>query len=180
MQRCRWVNLKNEKYVAYHDTEWGKPVYDDQKLFETLVLESFQAGLSWEIILNKREALTSAFDKFDYTKISAYDETKITQLLQNPQIVRHRLKITATINNARCFMAAQKEFGSFAKYIWSFTNGQIICNQNDLLPTHSPLSDKVAKDLKKRGFKFVGSTIAYSYLQAIGVINDHELGCAFR
>ncbi len=180
MRRCKWVNLRNAAYVAYHDNEWGKPIYDDKKLFEMLLLESFQAGLSWEIVLNKREAFAKAFNDFDYQKISRYDEAKVAQLMQNPQIIRNRLKIAATITNAQKFISIQTEYGSFADYIWSFTNHQIIINQDDVLPTHSPLSDKIAKELKKKGFKFVGTTIVYSYLQAIGMVNDHETTCEFR
>ncbi len=179
-RRCKWVNLKNPEYVAYHDCEWGKPNYDDTYLFELLLLESFQSGLSWETILNKRKYFKEAFDNFNYKKIANYDDRKIGELLNNKDIIRHRLKIAATKNNAKVFIATQKEFGSFAKYIWNFTNGEVVKNQNDNLKTKSELSDKISKDMKKRGMKFVGSTTIYSYLQAIGVVNDHELNCNFR
>ena len=178
--RCKWVNLNNELYVKYHDFEWGIPSYDDKYLFEMLVLESFQAGLSWECILNKREAFRKAFDGFDYKKIFLYDEEKISELLSNKVIIRNRLKINAAINNAKIFMDIQKEYGSFSKYIWGFTDGNVIVNHDDIFKTTSSLSDIVSNDLKKRGMKFVGSTIIYSYLQAIGVINDHELSCDFK
>ena len=175
--RCKWVNEKNEIYIKYHDEEWGVPSFDDKYLFEMLLLESFQAGLSWECILNKRENFRDAFDNFDYTKISNYDENKIEELKNNAGIVRNKRKIIAAINNAKIFIQIQKEFGSFSKYIWNFTNGEVIKNIDNNFVTTSPLSDAVSKDLSKRGMKFVGSTIIYSYLQAIGVINDHELNC---
>lgn len=177
--RCKWVNLKNPLYVHYHDNEWGVPHYDDSYMFEFLVLESFQAGLSWECILNKREAFKKAFDNFNYKKISEYNEKKIEKLCNNSYIIRNKLKIKATINNAKIFIEIQKEFGSFSNYIWSFTDNKIIKNIDNNFRTTSGLSDKVSKDLQKRGMKFVGSTIIYSYLQAIGVINDHELECDF-
>lgn len=178
-RRCKWVNLKNPLYIHYHDKEWGTPHYDDEYMFEFLVLEFFQAGLSWECVLNKREEFKKAFDKFDYNKISKYDEGKIQELLGNNGIIKNKLKINATINNAKVFIEIQKEFGSFSNYIWSFTNNNVIKNMDDNFKTTSELSDKVSKDLKKRGMKFVGSTIIYSYLQAIGIINDHELECEF-
>ena len=180
MNRCKWVNLKNEKYVKYHDEEWGVPSYDDRYLFEMLLLESFQAGLSWECILNKREDFRKAFDEFDYKKISKYDDKKIKELENNPKIVRNSLKIKASILNAKIFMEIQKEFKTFSNYIWHFTAGKIVENKDDVFKTTSKLSDEISKDLKKRGMKFVGSTIIYSYLQAIGVINDHELNCDFN
>lgn len=179
MKRCKWVDETNEIYVKYHDTEWGIPSYDDHYLFEMLLLESFQAGLSWITILKKREAFREAFDNFDVIKVSQYDETKILSLMSNQKIVRNQLKIRATVNNAKIFIKIQQEFGSFANYIWSFTDGKIIYNENDELPTTSSLSDQVSADLKRRGMKFVGSTIIYSYLQAMGVINDHETTCDF-
>ena len=179
MNRCKWVNEKNNLYVKYHDEEWGIPSYDDNYLFEMLVLESFQAGLSWECVLNKREFFRKAFDNFDYTKIANYKQKKIDELLNNKNIIRNKLKINSTINNSKIFMEIQKEFGSFSKYIWHFTNNKIIKNTDDIVRVTSPLSDEISKDLKKRGMKFVGSTIIYSYLQAIGVINDHELNCDF-
>lgn len=180
MNRCNWVNMKNEKYIKYHDEEWAVPSYDDNYLFEMLVLESFQAGLSWECILNKREFFKEAFDNFDYQKIAKYKEEKIEELKNNPKIIRNTLKIKAAINNAKVFIDIQKEYKSFSNYIWHFTNNKIIKNMDDNLKTTSPLSDKISNDLKKRGMKFVGSTIIYSYLQAIGIINDHELNCSFR
>lgn len=177
--RCKWVNLKNPLYIHYHDNEWGIPHHNDDYLFELLILESFQAGLSWECILNKREAFRKAFDNFDYTKISKYDEKKIDELYHNNNIIKNKLKINAAVNNAKIFIEIQKECGSFANYIWKFSDNKIIKNINDNFTTTSDLSDTVSKDLKKRGMKFVGSTIVYSYLQAIGIINDHELNCAF-
>ncbi|WP_071442903.1 DNA-3-methyladenine glycosylase I [Traorella massiliensis] len=179
MKRCKWVDETNELYVKYHDTEWGIPSYDDHYLFEMLLLESFQAGLSWITILKKREAFREAFDNFDVIKVSQYDETKILSLMSNQKIVRNQLKIRATVNNAKIFIKIQQEFGSFSNYIWSFTDGKIIYNENDELPTTSSLSDQISADLKKRGMKFVGSTIIYSYLQAMGIINDHETTCDF-
>lgn len=177
--RCKWVNLKNPLYIKYHDSEWGVPHYDDGYMFEFLVLESFQAGLSWECVLNKREAFKKAFDNFDYNKISNYDEQKVQELCRDDGIIKNKLKINATISNAKIFIQIQKEFGSFSNYIWSFTNNKVIKNIDDNFQTTSELSDNVSKDLKKRGMKFVGSTIIYSYLQAIGIINDHELSCEF-
>ena len=177
MNRCKWVNLNNKKYIEYHDNEWGVPVYDDQKLFEMLLLESFQAGLSWECILNKRDYFKEAFDNYNPNIIIKYNEDKIDELLSNKNIIRNRRKVEATINNAKIFLKIKKEYGSFSNYIWHFTNGKIIKNTNDSFQTTSPLSDTISNDLKKRGMKFVGSTIIYSYLQAIGIINDHELNC---
>lgn len=180
MNRCSWLNLDNESYVKYHDTEWGVPNYSDSYMYEFLVLESFQAGLSWETIINKRENFRRAFDNFDYQKVSTYDEQKIEELMQNPGIIRNSLKIKSAINNAKVFIAIQNEFGSFSNYIWSFTDHKVIRNQTDIFKTTSVLSDTVSKDLKKRGMTFVGSTIIYSYLQALGIIDDHELACCFR
>ena len=177
MKRCKWVNLNNKKYVEYHDKEWGNPTHDDKVLFEFLVLESFQAGLSWECILNKRDFFKEAFDNYDVEKISKYDENKILELMNNKNIVRNRLKINAAINNAKVFLKIKNEFKTFDKYIWGFTNGKVIKNKSNTINTTSLLSDEVSVDLIKRGMKFVGSTIIYSYLQAIGVINDHELDC---
>ena len=174
MNRCNWVNLKNPLYVKYHDEEWGQPVYEDDKLFEMLLLESFQAGLSWECVLNKRESFQKAFDNFDYKKISNYDEKKIEELYQNPGIIRNKRKIIATIKNAKIFMDIQKEYKTFSKYLWRFTNNQIIYEYDK---TTSLLSDEISKDLYKRGMRFVGSTIIYSYLQAIGIINSHQPEC---
>ena len=174
MNRCKWVNLNNEKYIEYHDNEWGVPVYDDQKLFEMLLLESFQAGLSWECILNKRDYFKEAFDNFNYQKISNYNEEKIEELLNNKNIIRNKRKIKSAITNAKIFMDIQKEYQSFSNYLWSFTNNEIIYEHDK---TKSELSDKISKDLERRGMKFVGTTIIYSYLQAVGVINSHEQGC---
>ena len=179
MNRCKWVNLKNKIYVDYHDNEWGKEEHDDRMLFELLILEGFQAGLSWECILNKREYFREAFDNFDYIKISKYDSQKIKELLNNQNIIRNKLKVNAAITNAKIFIDIQKEFGSFDKYIWGFTDYKVIKNMYDNLKTTSKLSDEISKDLNKRGMKFVGSTIIYSYLQAIGIIDDHELTCDF-
>ena len=174
MIRCSWVN-SNPLYIKYHDEEWGVASYDDRYLFEMLVLESFQAGLSWECILNKRENFRKAFDNFDYKIIAEYDDAKIIELLNDRSIIRNRLKINAAINNAKVFMNIQKEFGSFSDYIWKFTNyKQIVHN---IVITSNSLSDRISLDLKKRGMKFVGTTIIYSYLQAIGVVNDHDKNC---
>ena len=180
MNRCKWAMNVNEIYTKYHDEEWGEPVHDDQKLYEMLILESFQAGLSWSCILNKRENFRKAFDNFDIDKIINYDEIKIQELQKNEGIIRNKLKIKATINNSKIFKEIQKEYGSFDKYIWSFTNYKKINNKLTSYkdaPSESELSIKISKDLKKRGFSFVGSTIIYSYMQAIGMINDHEKGC---
>lgn len=180
MNRCDWVNLDNDKYVAYHDNEWGKPIYDDKVLFEFLLLECFQAGLSWEIILNKREHFREAFDDFDVIAISKYEDSKIDRLMGNANIIRHRLKIVSAVNNAKVFIEIQEEYGSFAKYIWGFTDNKIIMNEDDNIKSSSEVSDKISKDLKKRGMKFVGSITIYSYLQAVGIVNDHALACDFR
>ena len=174
MQRCKWCNLDNPLYVKYHDEEWGEPTYDDKDLFELLILESFQAGLSWECVLNKRENFRHAYDNFDIDKIINYDETKINELKQNPGIIRNKLKIKASINNAKIFKQIKKEYGSFSKYIWGFTNGKIIY---EIGKTSSELSDKISKDLKKKGMTFVGTTIIYAYLQAIGIVNSHDENC---
>lgn len=177
MKRCQYVDLKSAIYIKYHDEEWGVPTYDDKVLFEFLLLECFQAGLSWLCILNKREAFRLAFDNFNPEVIAKYDAKKIEALAQNKDIVRCRRKIKAAINNAQVFLEIQKEWGTFANYIWHFTNNQVIKNQDDSLPVTSPLSDEVSHDLKKRGMQYTGSVIIYSYLQAIGVIDDHELSC---
>ena len=174
MIRCSWVN-SNPLYIKYHDDEWGIASYDDDYLFEMLVLESFQAGLSWECILNKRENFREAFDNFNYKKIAGYSDTKINELMNNKKIIRNKLKIKATINNSKVFIDIQKEYGSFSKYIWSFTNNKQMVHNTVI--TSNDLSDKISLDLKKRGMKFVGTTIIYSYLQAIGVVNDHEKNC---
>ena len=172
--RCRWANPQNERYIRYHDEEWGVPVHDDKKLFEMLILECFQAGLSWECVLNKREAFREAFDGFDLEKICTYDEAKLEELRNDPGIIRNRLKIQAAVTNARIFRDIRREYGSFAGYLWHFTDGKII-RENDR--TTSPLSDAVSKDLQKRGMKFVGTTVIYAYLQAVGVISAHMDGC---
>ena len=179
--RCGWA--KGEKDILYHDTEWGVPSHDDGYIFEMLILEGFQAGLSWNTILQKRENFRKAFDNFDYSKIAEYNETKLKELLKNEGIIRNRLKINSTVTNARAFMKIQEEFGSFAKYIWNFTDNKRIINKWKELsevPATSELSDKISKDLKKRGFKFVGSTIIYSFLQAIGIIDDHLISCPYK
>ena len=173
-KRCGWCNLKNPLYVKYHDEEWGVAVYDDATLFEFLVLEPFQAGLSWETILNKRENFRIAFDGFDPEKVCQYGPEKIEKLMVDKGIVRNRRKIEATINNAARFLEIQKEWGTFSKYLWHFTEGKIVYEWDK---TSSELSDRISKDLKKRGMNFVGTTIIYSYLQAVGVINSHEPGC---
>lgn len=180
MRRCFWVNLNNPNYVEYHDKEWGIPSYDDTYLFEMLLLESFQAGLSWECVLNKRRDFEKVFDLYDYHKISNYDEKKIEELMNNKNIIRNRRKIIAAIENAKVFLEIQKEYGSFSNYIWSFTNNKIIVHSGKRVYTHNSLSDKISKDLQKRGMKFVGTTIIYSYLQAIGMIDDHDFDCSFK
>lgn len=175
--RCKWCNLKNEIYIKYHDEEWGVPNFDEKYLFEMLLLESFQAGLSWECVLNKREFFREAFDNFDAEKIASYDEEKIAELLKNKNIIRNKLKIRAAVNNAKNFLQIQKEFGSFREYLKTFTQEKQII-END--KTTSPLSDALSADLIKRGMKFVGSTIIYSYLQAIGIIFSHDEDCFLR
>ena len=175
-KRCFWCNLKNPIYIAYHDNEWGVFPEDEQKLYELFILETFQAGLSWECILNKRENFRKAYDGFDADKICAYGEEKIGELMQNPGIIRNRRKITASINNTRVYRAITDEFGSFKAYLHSFTGGEVI-REPDVSITTSPLSDAISMDLKKRGMTFVGSTTIYAFLQAVGVINAHEEGC---
>lgn len=172
--RCGWANPKNERYIRYHDDEWGVPVYDDSKLFEMLLLECFQAGLSWECVLNKREAFRMAFDNFDPDKVCSYDEAKLETLKNNPGIIRNSLKIQAAVTNARVFCQIQRECGTFSNYLWGWTGGNVIYERGK---TSSPLSDAVSKDLKKRGMKFVGTTIIYSYLQAVGLIYSHDEEC---
>ena len=173
-KRCKWCNLNNELYVKYHDNEWCQPNFDDKYLFEMLILESFQAGLSWECVLNKRENFRQAFDNFNIDKICKYDDTKIQKLLENKNIIRNKLKIKATINNAKIFKKVQKEYGSFHNYLKKFTKDIVIY---ELDKTTNNLSDALSKDLQKKGMKFVGSTIIYSYLQAIGIIYSHEKEC---
>ncbi|CAM1357291.1 DNA-3-methyladenine glycosylase I [Tenacibaculum halocynthiae] len=177
--RCFWVS-NDPLYIEYHDNEWGVPVYDDEKLFEFLILETFQAGLSWITVLKKRENFRIAFDNFDYKKIAHYSENKYEELLQNAGIIRNKLKIKATISNAKSFMKVQEEFGTFSKYIWGFTNGvpiKNVLNKREDVPATTDLSDKISKDLKKRGFKFVGSTVIYAHMQATGMVNDHTTDC---
>ena len=179
MGTCSWPN-NDPLMVVYHDTEWGVPVHDDTKHFEFMVLDAFQAGLSWAIVLKKREGFRKALDDFDIEKISRYDERKIQALMQDPGIIRNQLKIRSTVNNAQRFIEIRKEFGSFDKYIWQFTGFSTKTNAwNKLsqLPATSPESDAMSKDLKKRGFKFVGSTICYAYMQAAGMVNDHLVTC---
>ncbi|HKM02247.1 MAG TPA: DNA-3-methyladenine glycosylase I [Sedimentibacter sp.] len=179
MNRCPWCG-NDELYMKYHDEEWGVPVHDDRKHFEFLVLESAQAGLSWLTVLRKRENYRKAYDNFNANKVSEYDELKIEELMQNAGIIRNRRKIEASINNAKRFLEIQKEFGSFDRYIWSFVNNKVVENHwNDIkeVPATSELSDKVSKDFKNRGFKFLGSTIVYAHLQATGLFNDHLVGC---
>lgn len=177
--RCGWC-VGDPLYEAYHDNEWGVPVYDDDTLFEFLILETFQAGLSWITILRKRENFRKAFDHFDYKTIAKYNQEKIDALLQDAGIIRNKLKINATVTNAKAFMKTQEEFGSFSKYIWGFVDGKSIKNtlkHYKDAPANTPLSDAISKDLKKRGFKFVGSTVIYAHMQATGMVNDHEVGC---
>lgn len=179
LTRCAWCN-SSELYQKYHDEEWGVPVYDDHTLFEFLLLETFQAGLSWITILNKRENFRSAFDNFDYKKIASYSEEKIQELLLDAGIIRNKLKVYSAVSNAQAFIKVQEEFGSFSKYIWDFTDGKPIDNNRKSLKevqATTPLSDTISKDLKKRGFKFVGSTVVYAHMQATGMVNDHVADC---
>ncbi len=179
MKRCEWAN-RSELERSYHDNEWGVPIHDDRSLFEFLVLEGAQAGLSWSTILRKREGYRKAFDNFNALKISRYAGNDISRLLADPGIVRNRLKITATITNARAFLQLQKQFGSFDHYIWQFVNGRPVQNSWEKLtdiPSSAPESDAMSKDLRERGFKFVGTTICYSLMQAVGMVNDHVVGC---
>ena len=180
--RCAWC-LSSDLYKEYHDNEWGKPVYDDATIFEFLILETFQAGLSWITILNKRENFRLAFDDFDYKKIASYTEAKEEELLQNPGIIRNKLKVKSAVTNAIAFIKIQEEFGTFSKYIWSFVDGKPILNKPKTLkdvPATSTISDALSKDLKKRGFKFVGSTVMYAHMQATGMVNDHVEDCWTR
>ena len=178
MNRCSWVNLNNPLYIKYHDYEWGRA--SDNYLLEMLILESFQAGLSWECVLNKREDFRLAYDNFDLNKIISYGEEKIIELMNNTKIIRNKRKIIASINNAKIFKNIQEEFGSFNNYIWSFTKNKTINRKSSEIINKNTLSDKISIDLQKRGMKFVGSVIIYSYLQAIGIINDHEQNCEFK
>lgn len=178
--RCGWVDLKSEEYIKYHDCEWGVPVHDDLKLFEFLILEGAQAGLSWLTVLKKRENYREAFDSFDYLKVSKYSPDKIEELLLNEEIIRNRLKVNSAVRNALAFIEVRKEFGSFDRYIWGFVNGKTIDEKRlsfKDIPATTNLSDLISKDLRKRGFNFVGSTIIYAFMQATGMINDHEASC---
>lgn len=178
-KRCPW-SISDPLYIKYHDEEWGVPIHDDKKIFEFLVLEGAQAGLSWLTVLKKRENYRLAFDKFDYNKIAKYDSNKIDMLLHDPGIIRNKLKVNSVVNNARAFIEVQKEFGSFDSYIWQFVNNRPIKNKWDnikQMPTHTDESDMMSKDLLKRGFKFVGTTICYSHMQATGMVNDHITSC---
>lgn len=181
--RCPWLDESKTDYVKYHDLEWGVPVYDDHKFFEFLILESAQAGLSWYTILKRRQGYQDAFSNFDVNKVAEYDEGKVEELMLNPAIIRNRGKINAAINNARLFIKIQNEYGSFSDYIWSYVKNKTIVNEYTNLsdyPTTSPESDALSKDLKNRGFKFIGSTICYAYMQACGMVNDHSLNCYKR
>ena len=178
-KKCAWC-IGDPLYETYHDEEWGKPVFDDNKLFEFLILETFQAGLSWITVLRKRENFRKAFDRFDYKKVANYDQKKIDSLLQDAGIIRNKLKIHATVSNAKAFMKVQDEFGSFSNYIWGFVDGKPIKNKFKSikdLPANTPFSDTISKDLKSRGFKFVGTTVVYAHMQATGMVNDHETSC---
>jgi len=180
--RCAWCE-KDDLYRNYHDNEWGKPVYDDATIFEFLILETFQAGLSWYTVLAKRENFRKAFDQFDWNTIANYSEEKMAELAEDTGIIRNKLKIKATVTNAQAFLKVQEEFGSFSKYIWGFVDGKPIDNQPQTLkdvPATTPISDALSKDLKKRGFKFVGSTVVYAHMQATGMVNDHVMNCFTR
>ncbi|MFI0425693.1 MAG: DNA-3-methyladenine glycosylase I [Flavobacterium sp.] len=180
--RCAWCE-KDDLYRDYHDNEWGKPVYDDETIFEFLILETFQAGLSWYTVLAKRENFRKAFDDFDLLKVANYSEEKMATLAENAGIIRNKLKIKATVSNAQAFIKVQEEFGSFSKYIWGFVDGKPIDNQPKNLSevkATTPISDALSKDMKKRGFKFVGSTVIYAHMQATGMVNDHVIDCFTR
>lgn len=182
LRRCEWAG-PDQIYIDYHDNEWGRPLHDDAKLFEMLILEGMQAGLAWITVLKKREAFREAFDGFDPHKVALYDDAKIEELMGNKGIIRHRGKISAAIGNAKAFLAIQKEYGSFDRFIWEYVgHSPIINTANSLaeLPTSTPLSDQISRDLKKRGFKFVGSTIIYSFMQAVGMVNDHMVWCPWH
>jgi DNA-3-methyladenine glycosylase I len=180
--RCAWCE-KDDLYRNYHDNEWGKPVYDDATIFEFLILETFQAGLSWYTVLAKRENFRKAFDQFDWNTIAKYSEEKMAELAEDSGIIRNKLKIKATVTNAQAFLKVQEEFGTFSKYIWGFVDGKPIDNQPKNLgevKATTEISDKLSKDLKKRGFKFVGSTVVYAHMQATGMVNDHVMNCITR
>jgi DNA-3-methyladenine glycosylase I len=179
-KRCRWVPLDDEDYIRYHDQEWGRPVHDDRLLFEMLILEGAQAGLSWSTILHKRASYQRAFAQFDPKKVARFDAVRRAALLQDPGIVRNRLKIDSTVTNAQAFLEVQREFGSFDRYLWAFVEGRSVVNgpaATTAIPARTELSDRISKDLKKRGFRFIGTTILYAYLQAVGVVNDHSRDC---
>jgi DNA-3-methyladenine glycosylase I len=179
--RCAWA--RSELMIRYHDEEWGVPVHDDRALFEFLILEGAQAGLSWETILNKRESYRTAFDGFDAQQVARYNSRKIAQLMRNPGIVRNRLKIASAVRNARAFLQIQKDYGSFDRYVWQFVGGRPkvnLRNARNSVPAHTAESDAMSKDLKKRGFNFVGSTICYAFMQAVGMVDDHSAGCFRR
>ena len=181
-QRCAWCE-KDDLYRNYHDNEWGKPVYEDETIFEFLILETFQAGLSWYTVLAKRENFRKAFDQFDWNTIANYSEEKMAELAEDSGIIRNKLKIKATVTNAQAFLKVQEEFGSFSKYIWGFVDEKPIDNQPKTLgevKATTPISDTLSKDLKKRGFKFVGSTVVYAHMQATGMVNDHIMECFTR
>ena len=175
--RCSWVDLSSPIYIRYHDEEWGRPTYDDRMLFEMLILEGFQAGLSWLTVLNKRESFKKAYKNFDVKQVAKYNDLDISKLLENKDIIRNKNKILASINNAKVFIKIQEEFGSFSNYIWGFTSGKVIKNIDNKSIVSSELSDIISRDLKARGMKYVGTVIIYSYLQAIGVVDDHEKSC---
>ncbi len=177
--RCTWPGT-DKLYISYHDKEWGVPLHNDRKLFEFLILEGAQAGLSWITILRKRDNYRKAFDKFDFNKVATYRKTKVESLLKNEGIIRNRLKIESTVTNAKAFLEVRKEFGTFDRYLWDFVDGKPIQNRFKTmadLPASTPLSDQLSKDLKQRGFKFVGGTIAYAFMQAVGMVNDHTISC---
>ncbi|MFK7769027.1 MAG: DNA-3-methyladenine glycosylase I [Mariniblastus sp.] len=179
-KRCKWATGIGEDYQRYHDDEWGVPVHDDQVLFEFLILEGAQAGLSWATILKKREGYRKNFANFDYAKVARFTDKRVEKILQDPGIVRNKLKVNSAVTNARLFLEIQKEFGSFDEYVWGFVDGKPIQNKwkkNEQVPATSPVSDALSNDLKKRGFKFVGSTIMYAYMQAVGMVNDHLTSC---
>lgn len=183
MKRCSWVPLDNPLYCNYHDLEWGKPLHNDQALFELLCLESYQSGLSWLTVLRKRPAFNAVFHNYDIDYVAQFSQAEMASALQNPQIIRHRLKLSATVNNAQAVQKVKAEFGSFDAYLWSFVGGNPIdnlVNQEHTVPTQTDLSVKLAKDLKKRGFKFLGPTTIYSFMQASGMVNDHESTCHFK
>lgn len=182
INRCPWPG-SDPLMIKYHDTEWGKPLHDDRRLFEFLILESFQAGLSWRTVLHKRENFRKAFSNFDAKKVSKFDRKKFNSLMKNAGIIRNRLKIQAAINNAKCFLQIQQEFGSFDKYVWSFTGRKIIINKPKTLkdlPAKTKISDAMSEDMGKRGFKFRGSTICYAFMQAVGMVDDHLVGCQWK